>query len=250
MVEAAAEESPLVLVVDDIHAADNASAAILHMVARKLPRTRLLLILTGRPSELRMAAAPAALVTDSTVEALRRLELEPLGPEAAARLVAAVTTGGDASRGEPPTERILRASRGNPLAIELLTREWASQEPSSLLRDLEAMDTQPVASLGIPRAIGAVFERQVRRLDAACRAALDLAAVLGRRRFGGALPRTGRCGSCIECGGTVGSRTDPDGPCSRTHRTSEHEARRALACKVANGSVKSRSSQGCTRAPT
>ena len=181
MVEAAAEESPLVVVVDDIHASDNASAAILHMVARKLPRTRLLLILTGRPSELRMAAAPAALVTDSTVEALRPLELEPLGPEAAARLVAAVATAGDASRGEPPTERILRASRGNPLAIELLTREWASQEPSSLLRDLEAMDTQPVASLGIPRAIGAVFERQVRRLDAASRAALDLAAVLGRR---------------------------------------------------------------------
>ena len=72
MVEAAAEESPLVVVVDDIHASDNASAAILHMVARKLPRTRLLLILTGRPSELRMAAAPAALVTDSTVEALGR----------------------------------------------------------------------------------------------------------------------------------------------------------------------------------
>src|SRR5439155_749940 len=47
-VEAATDESPLVLVVDDIHAADNASAAILHMVARKLSRTRLLLILTGR----------------------------------------------------------------------------------------------------------------------------------------------------------------------------------------------------------
>src|SRR2546426_6841340 len=181
MVEAAAEESPLVVVVDDVHAADNASAAILHMVARKLPRARLMLILTARPSELRTAAAPAALVTDATVEALRQLELEPLGPEAAARLVAAVATAGDAGRGELPTERILRASRGNPLAIELLTREWASQGPSSLLRDLEAMDTQPVASLGIPRAIGVVFERQVRRLDAACRAALDLAAGLGRR---------------------------------------------------------------------
>jgi tetratricopeptide (TPR) repeat protein len=35
--------------------------------------------------------------------------------------------------------------------------------------------------VGIPRAIGTVFERQVRRLDPATRAALDLAAVLGRR---------------------------------------------------------------------
>src|SRR3989454_1042541 len=162
-------------------ARDTASAATLARVARRLPRTGLRLILPGGPGGRGMAAARGGLVTDSTVEALGPLELEPLGPEAAVRLVAAVATGGDTSRGEPPTERILRASRGNPLAIELLTREWASQEPSSLLRGLEAMDTQPVASLGIPRAIGAVFERQVRRLDAACRAALDLAAVLGRR---------------------------------------------------------------------
>src|SRR5437879_9267733 len=67
-VEAATDEGPLVLVVDDIHAADNASAAILHMVARKLPRTRLLLILTGRTNELRTAAAPSALVSDTTVQ--------------------------------------------------------------------------------------------------------------------------------------------------------------------------------------
>jgi len=181
MVEAAAEESPLVVVVDDIHASDNASAAILHMVARKLPRTRLLLILTGRPSELRMAAAPAALVTDSTVEALRPLELEPLGPEAAARLVAAVALGADGSRGQVPTERILQASSGNPLAIELLTREWVAQGSNSLLGALEALNTRPAATIGLPRAIGTVFDQHTRRLDATTRAGLDLAAVLGRR---------------------------------------------------------------------
>ena len=181
MVEAAAEESPLVVVVDDIHAADNASAAILHMVARKLPRTRLMLILTARPSELRTAAAPAALVTDATVEALRQLELEPLGPEAAERLVAMLAAAADPSRGESPTERILQVSSGNPLAIELLTREWVAHGTSSLLADLEAMNTLPAPVIGIPRAIQGVFERQTRRLDARTRAVLDLAAVLGRR---------------------------------------------------------------------
>src|SRR5207253_1962005 len=82
--EAATDEGPLVLVVDDVHAADNASAAILHMVARTLPRTRLLLILTGRTNELRTAAAPSALVSDTTVQALQGLELEPLSAAAAA----------------------------------------------------------------------------------------------------------------------------------------------------------------------
>src|SRR5207245_9857884 len=68
-----------------------------------------------------------------------------------------------------------------PLALELLTTEWRAHGSSSLLSDLEALNTQPVANIGIPRAIGAVFDRQIRRLDAATRAALDLAAVLGRR---------------------------------------------------------------------
>ena len=182
-VEAATDEGPLVLVVDDIHAADNASAAILHMVARKLPRTRLLLILTGRTNELRTAAAPSALVSDTTVQALQGLELEPLSAEAAERLVTALAVRADAKIrvGELPTTRILQAGNGNPLALELLTKEWVAHGSSSLLSDIEALNTQPVANIGIPRAIGAVFDRQIRRLDATWRAALDLAAVLGRR---------------------------------------------------------------------
>ena len=180
-VVAATDESPLVLVVDDIHAADNASAAILHVMARKLPRTRLLLILTGRTNELRSTAAPSALVSDTSVAAMQTVELEPLSPDAAERLVAAVAARSGGLVGEVPSARIVRAGNGNALALELLTREWVAHGSSSLLSDVEALNTQPVANLGIPRAIGAVFERQVRRLDTATRAALDLAAVLGRR---------------------------------------------------------------------
>src|SRR5207253_15347 len=89
-VEAGTEESPLVLVVDDIHAADNATAAILHIIARKLPHTRLLLILTARSNELRTAASPSALASDSSIDAMRTLELEPLSATAAEQLVADV----------------------------------------------------------------------------------------------------------------------------------------------------------------
>ena len=180
-VEAGTEESPLVLVVDDIHAADNASAAILHIIARKLPHTRLLLILTARSNELRTVAAPSALASDSSIEAMRTLELEPFPATAAEQLVAALVTKAGGRVADVPVPRILLAGNGNPLALELLTKEWLAHGSSSLLSDLEALNTQPVANIGIPRAIGAVFDRQIRRLDAATRAALDLAAVLGRR---------------------------------------------------------------------
>jgi len=180
-VEATTEETPLVLVVDDIHAADNASVAILHVIAHKLPHTRLLLILTARSNELRMTAAPAALVADASIPVLQTLELEPLASPAAERLVAALVSKADGRIADVPVPRILQAARGNPLALELLTKEWLEHGSSSLLSDLEALNTQPAANLGIPRAIADVFERQLRRLGAPTRAALDLAAVLGRR---------------------------------------------------------------------
>jgi len=177
-VTAAAADSPVMLVVDDVHAADNASTAILHSVARKLIDTRVLLVLTGRTNELRLSGAPWSLTTDVSISAMRALELEVLSVEAAETLVRRLAS---ESVSEAPVERILRASGCNPLAIELLTREWGEHGAASLLRDLEALDTQPVPTIGIPRAIGAVFERQSRRLDPPIRATLDLAAVLGRR---------------------------------------------------------------------
>src|SRR5213593_4476446 len=180
-VEAAADESPLILVVDDIHAADNASAAILHIVARKLPHTRLLLILTARSNELRTVAGPRALVSDAAIPALQTVDLEPLSPDASERLVAAIAAKAEGGLAEVPATRILEAGKGNPLALELLAKEWLAHGSASLLSDLEALNTQPAANIGIPRAIGAVFARQIRRLDAPTRAALDLAAVLGRR---------------------------------------------------------------------
>ena len=178
-VTAAAADSPVMLVVDDVHAADNASVAILHSVARKLIDTRVLMILTGRVSELRLSGAPSALTTDLSISQMKFLALEVLRVDSAETLVNQVAA--SVSKSVPPANRILRASGGNPLAIELLTREWAEHGSASLLRDLEALDTQPAPTIGIPRAIGAVFERQTRRLEPAIRAALDLAAVLGRR---------------------------------------------------------------------
>src|SRR5881394_890437 len=180
-VSAAATESPVILVVDDVHAADNASTAILHSVGRKLADTRVLLVITGRTNELRLSDGPWTLTSDTSIEWIRPLAIDPLPPEIAQELVYRIAS--STSRCEPPVDRIVHASGGNPLAVELLTREWTEHPDGSLLRDLEALDTQPQPTIGIPRAIAAVFERQSRRLHPQIRAALDLAAVLGRRLF-------------------------------------------------------------------
>jgi len=178
-VTAAAADSPVMLVVDDIHASDIASIAIIHTVARKLADVRVLIVLVGRISELRLSTAADALTSDEALSGLVTCQLDVLSNEAAEKLAQQLRVTSDQIN--PPVGRILKAARGNPLAIELLTREWMAQGSASLLHDLEALDTQPAATVGIPRAIGKVFERQSRRLDAITRSVLDTAAVLGRR---------------------------------------------------------------------
>lgn len=174
-VTAAAEESPVVLVVDDIHAADNSSAAILHMLARKIERGRFMLILAGRPVDLRLSGI-SQLVGDSSIGGMMTVELEPLTDDAARELVGRLAADQD-----PPVERLLQAGRGNALALELLTREWADHGFDSLLGDLEAINTTPAPRIGIPQAVRSMFDRHARRLDAGMRNVLDFAAVLGRR---------------------------------------------------------------------
>ena len=178
-VTAAAEEGPVVVVVDDLHAADNATTGILHILARKLTGTRVLLILTARSSELRVTVAQAALAEDQTVKGMRQMDLESLTPDESRALVKRLGRG--ESRATVPIDRILHASRGNPLAIELLTREWLAHGERSLLAEIDAVDTWPPPSIGIPRAIADVFKRNVSRIDSPARAALNLAAILGRR---------------------------------------------------------------------
>jgi len=201
-VTAASEETPLIVVVDDIHAADASSTAILHVASRKLSNARLLLVLTARRAELQTTDGPAALVSDGYLKWLQTVELEPLPADIAEEVVRAHVGAGPEKHGTPPVARILQAANGNPLAIELLTREWVQHGAESLLRDLEALNTQPLPSLGIPRAIRTMFERLIQRLEPSTRAALDLAAVLGRRLsdlslYGAVDLHSGRAGEAL-----------------------------------------------------
>jgi len=125
-------DSPVMLVVDDIHAADNASIAIIHTVARKLNERSHTNSSRWSHPELRLSSAADALTSDETLLGLISCPLtcclmKRRGPLSKKLGVAS-------EQAELPVERILRAARGNPLAIELLTREWAAHGSTSLLK--------------------------------------------------------------------------------------------------------------------
>jgi len=180
-VGAAAEDNPVVLVIEDVHAADNASIAILHMLARKLAGLRLLMILTARQGDVRTSNAARALITDVGLETLSTVELDTLVPESAAVLVARICAKGQDRWGEPPVARVLRLGGGNPLALELLSREWVARGDQSLIGSLDSLNAMPAPTLSLPQALKAIYERQTQQLEDKTRAVLDLAAVLARR---------------------------------------------------------------------
>jgi len=149
--------APLVLVLDDLHAADRSSLELLHFLARDLRDHHVLVLGTYREAEARLATEVGRALTriarEATVLPLRRLDRGEV-----ADFVAEVT--GAAA----PADRIdalLRRTEGNPLFLGELLR----------LRQ----DTGRV-----PDGIHEVVRARLALLPEAARAALEVAAVVGR----------------------------------------------------------------------
>ena len=107
-------DRPAIVHLDDIHLADASSCETLDFVAHNLPRAPILLIACARSHEL--AARRTAIGAISRLEregTLRRIELEPLSPEATGELT------GRFLKGRRPSSRLVEwlfaRSRGNPL---------------------------------------------------------------------------------------------------------------------------------------
>ena len=102
----AAEERPLLAVVDDAHWLDHASAQALAFVARRLLAEQIVLLFATRQ-------------VDDTLGGLPELLIAPLGHRDARALLESVLP---APLDEPVLERIVVETRGNPLALLELPR--------------------------------------------------------------------------------------------------------------------------------
>ena len=67
MLTAMAEEHPVILVVDDLHYADDVSLAVLHLVMRRATNQSIMMLLLARPGELSQSPHASGLRTDLSV---------------------------------------------------------------------------------------------------------------------------------------------------------------------------------------
>jgi DNA-binding SARP family transcriptional activator len=163
----AASTRPLVLVLDDLHAADAPSLLLLRFLARELSDSQLLVIGAYRDVDptVREPLAPtlAALARESATD---QIALAGFSDSDVADYIELAV-----SSAPPPqlVERIHHETEGNPLFVTEVVR----------LLDAEGQLVEG-AKLSIPPSVRAVIGERMGRLSAPCQRVLVLASVLGR----------------------------------------------------------------------
>jgi len=162
LLERLAAPRPAVLVLDDLHWADDASLELVSYLLRRPPRAPLLVALAHRPGQASpgLIAALDRAVGEGLCE---RIALEPLGPREARELLGA---GVDDRR----AEQLQRETGGNPFYLRQLARSAAPPTPAV---PIMASDGE------LPAPVLAAIGHEVGQLPDAARALLEAAAVAG-----------------------------------------------------------------------
>jgi tetratricopeptide (TPR) repeat protein len=166
----AAQGRPLVLVLDDLHAADEPSLLLLQFLARQLGESRLLVVGAYRDVDPSPTGPLTKALTELAREPVTRmLALAGLSEGDVARFIELIS-------GERPSEELVATiheeTEGNPLFIGEIVRLLATE--GSL--EHAAAASRPT----IPQSVRDVIARRLRHLSQECNRVLVLASVLGR----------------------------------------------------------------------
>jgi tetratricopeptide (TPR) repeat protein len=171
LLRALAEEAPIVVVLDDLHAADHASLDLLHALSRDVTSAPLLIIGTHRDADVTLTDEVAARLAAVAREAMV-LHLPRLAPEETAELVRRAARGVEVAA--PIAQAIFSATQGNPLFVDEVVRLLAAR--GALAHVTRAEDVP------IPLGVREAVRRRVGALDDEARAVLEAIAVLGDAR--------------------------------------------------------------------
>jgi DNA-binding CsgD family transcriptional regulator/tetratricopeptide (TPR) repeat protein len=170
----ASEDSPILLVLDDLHWADQPSLLLLEFIARQLDSSQILVIGTYRDNE----TPPESLLGESLARLARmasfqRQPLTGLPTEEVGAFIERET-------GFKPPEALLGAihahTEGNPFYLGEVVRYLADLGRL----DEASIDPTVFENLGVPQGILDVIGQRLMRLSEPCNVALATAAVIGR----------------------------------------------------------------------
>ena len=181
LIKSVAEEHPLILVVDDLHLADEATLSVLHLVLRRSSADPMIAIFTAREGELSKSAQGSSL--RHSIARLHRpaIVLAPLDEEHMATLLATLLQHHEHKPTCSEQKSLIRASGGFPMVLELLVQDWRANGSGAVALALDAMTTDYFAMADPRLAYGQIMSRLAGAMDPIARSVLDLASVLGHR---------------------------------------------------------------------
>jgi DNA-binding SARP family transcriptional activator len=179
LLKATASSRPIVLFMDDLHAADEPSLLLLRFIVRELVESRLLVLGAYRDVDPTIRDPLSTALSDLTREPVtRRIELNGLAESEIAEYIWR-----SCSRSADPAvvEQVRAETEGNPLFVAELT--------GLLDRVGGLVDGSAPLRLGIPQGVRDVIGRRLRSLSVQSRRMLTMASVLGREFSVDALAR-------------------------------------------------------------
>ena len=170
----ASRTQPLVLVLDDLHWADQPSLLLLEFMAKELSGARLLLVGTYRDMELSRGHRLSTTLGELNRERLfQRVLLRGLDLDDVGRFIEL------ASGVNPPiglVEAVHRQTEGNPLFVTEVVRLLVQQGDLTS----EELSTRDSWSVRIPEGVREVIGRRLDRLSERCNETLTVASIIGR----------------------------------------------------------------------
>jgi predicted ATPase/class 3 adenylate cyclase len=165
---ASAQRSPLLLVLEDWHWADDASREALHRIAEVVDSHPIAVVVATRPEP----GVLGSLAGKGTV-----VPLEPLERSAVSLLLRALLGGERIS--EELVSRVQERTAGNPFFLEQVAHTLREEGALVITRG-ETMLARDLETLKLPATVQAVIRARLDRLDGDAREVLRVASVIGR----------------------------------------------------------------------
>lgn len=169
LLKQAARAAPMIIALDDLHAADIPSLLLLKFLSREIASSSLLVLGTYRDAQPGASPEAAQLIADIT-RAGHSLPLRGLTQEDVALLIARTGV-------EPSPALVVSVhamTEGNPFFVDEMIRLLRAEGEVASARP------DPSQKLPVPTAVGEILRRRVDALPPRTREYLDTAAVLGR----------------------------------------------------------------------
>src|SRR5918995_354676 len=163
LLEQWSRERGLLLVLDDVHWADSSTRHLLDYAARRLARSRVMLLATYRSDELdRTHPLTRTVQVWQRAGLAETVSVDAMTPEQVAEIIAAILDAEDVSA--QLAELVHARSEGNPFVLEELLREAIDRR--EIVRSATGWERGPIESLRMPETVREAVLLRLGRLDA------------------------------------------------------------------------------------